>query len=101
MVDPLIIDVRELRAVMGLLLDAVERRFGSSLDLDADYYWMLDADVAYDMDRDPPHALLVGQLADDVDEMRTILSHGEVVSLWHELGHVVGVLTRIAALDSP
>jgi hypothetical protein len=99
MAEPLVIEIHELRSALELLLDAVEQRFGSSLELDADYYWMLDQDAAYDMNTDPPTAVLVGQLTDDVTEMRTILSGREVVSVWHDLRHVVGVLSRVAALD--
>jgi hypothetical protein len=76
---------------MEILLTGVEERFGSTLELDADYCWMLDPDEAFDMGTHQAGAIVVGQLTDDVAEMRTLLGEREVLSLWHELGHVVGV----------
>ena len=45
----------------------------------------------------------VGHLSDDVDELRQLISEGagrEVV-VWHDLAHLVGILKRFAALDTP
>jgi hypothetical protein len=61
---------------------------------------MLDPDDAFDMTARPADAIVIGQLTDDVNEIRTLRARHEVVSLWHELGHVVGVLSRIVPLDS-
>jgi hypothetical protein len=57
--------VDDLRTGILAILDEVERRFRAEIDLDADHYWILEADAAFDIYSDPvPN---VGQLSDDVD----------------------------------
>jgi hypothetical protein len=93
-------DVRvdELRAVMTLLLDAVESRFGAVVDLRADHYWLIGGGEAFDLTEAPE--LSVGQLSDDVAELRHILAGGEPL-LWHDVAHVAGIIQRLASLDLP
>ena len=52
--------------------------------------------AAFDLSKSDP-ALTVGQLGADVDATRELLNDGgrEIVAVWHELAHVVGVLRAI------
>jgi hypothetical protein len=79
----------------------VEARFGSTVDLRADHYWTLDLRPAFDVSADQSSGMTVGQLSDDVKEVRELLSRSDEPTVWHDLSHIVGILKRIAALDMP
>lgn len=95
------IEVQELRLALTCLLDAVEARFGATVDLRADGYWTLDLTRSFDLHAEQGAGLMVGQLSDDVRELRELLRRPDALTLWHDLSHVVGILRRIAALDLP
>jgi hypothetical protein len=95
------IDVAEVRLALAGILDAVEARYGSTLDLAADYYWTVDLQRSFDPYAEPGASLTAGQLTDDVEEIRDMLGEARDPVIWHDLSHVVGVLRRIAALDLP
>jgi hypothetical protein len=97
------ITVDELRSALSLLLDEVERRLGPSIDLGADYYWEINPAVAFDLKTTPTQLITVGQLSDDVASVRDFVGQpaGELVVIWHEVGHLAGILRRLAALDLP
>jgi hypothetical protein len=44
---------------------------------------------------------MVGQLSDDVQELRDLLNRPGDLTLWHDLTHIGAILRRIAALDLP
>jgi hypothetical protein len=94
------ISVRELREAAARLLDAVEREFGPTVNLDADFYWSLDAVESFDLSNQPRQD--VGSIAEDVEDTRGLLTRedGEVY-LWHDLAHLAGIFLRISALDTP
>jgi len=98
--EPLVIPVSDLRDALTRLLEAATERFGPLVDLDADHYWAIEPDAAFDIAKDPPVA--VGQLSDDVSTVRDLLARddGEVF-LWHDLEHAIGILQRIASLARP
>jgi hypothetical protein len=83
---------------MTQLLEAVESRLGAVIDLKADHYWLVEGGKAFDLTAAPE--LSVGQLTDDVGELRRVLATGEP-EIWHDLAHVVGILQRVASLDLP
>ena len=96
------IAVAEVRTALALLLDEVEQRFGPEIDLAADHYWSLDAAKSFDLDAEPQVG--AGQLTDDVESVREMLARDldeEVIIVWHDLDHLVGLLRRIVALDTP
>lgn len=93
------IRVDELRAAMERILLAVERTYGEVITLDEDYYWHLPVEEAYEM-RDAPTIADVGQVSDDVAEIRQGLASGEeVFSIWHDLSHLIGVLRVVEKLS--
>jgi hypothetical protein len=94
------IDLRHLRAALARVLDDVEAKFGSTLDLGADHYWTVDRRSAFDPSVDPAKGLTVGQLTDDIEETQRVAMRTDDPIIWHDLAHIVGILTRIAALDT-
>ena len=93
--------VDDLRAGLWAILNEVERKFGAEIDLDADYYWSIRADAAFDIYSDPIPD--VGQLSDDVDTLCALISEeaDRQVIVWHDLAHVLGILRRVVGLDLP
>jgi len=88
----------ELRGVTAALLDLIEAELGTTITLDADHYWQVDGRSAFDLSTTP--TIVVGQLADDVESVRAVMSTGDLV-LWHDLEHLTGLLRRLAVLSSP
>jgi hypothetical protein len=96
------IEVQQLRAALDVVLTHVEQTVGAAVHLSADYYWALPPDAMYDPYVNPAtEALTLGQLSDDVREIRDLLDRDadDGIFVWHDLGHLVGVLQRIAAQD--
>jgi hypothetical protein len=95
------VQIEDVRAGLLAILDEVQRRFGGEIDLDADYYWDIDLESAFN--RSPVPTPDIGSLVDDVDLLGELLQEradGELY-IWHDLNHVIGILKRIAALDVP
>ncbi len=95
------VSVAELRAAFDRLLTEVERRFGSEIHLDDRHYWLIWPAEAFDFDPESRPSVLVGDLSDDIAEVRGLLARDlaeEDVILWHDLRHFIGVLTRLAAV---
>jgi hypothetical protein len=96
------IEVSELGAVLDSVLAGVEAKFGPTVNLAADYYWVLDPLTAFDPTAEQASGMTLGQLSDDVLTVRQILERDdEPIVIWHDLAHIVGLLSRIAALDLP
>lgn len=95
------IHTHELRTALDRILVAVEKSYGSEIVLDEDYYWDLTVDDAYDMTAEPK-ITTVGQVSDDVAEIRQMLSDDEPVqAIWHDLAHLIGVLRVIEKMSLP
>jgi hypothetical protein len=94
------ISISELRTTLANLLDSLENQLGPRVDLGADYYWTIDPDAAYHLERDPASGPTVGQLSDDVATVRETMVGGvEPAETWHVLRHVNGILARLAWLS--
>ena len=99
MPDALTVSVADLREALSRLVDAVEREYGTEIDLGADFYWVVDRSAAYNLDRPEAGELTVGQLSDDIESMRSLLADGiRPEALWHDLAHLIGILSRLAAM---
>ncbi|MGC1213029.1 MAG: hypothetical protein WA890_17400 [Micromonospora sp.] len=71
-----VLRVQDLRQVCGMLLDAVEERFGAEIDLSGvgvDLYWNVDLRAAFELRDDPAPGIDVGQSSDDIAELRALL----------------------------
>ena len=95
------ISVGELRTALNELLDAVEGEHGWQLALEDTAYWDLPVTAAFDL-MEPDPVLTVGEVSDDIDAVRDLTRHtGEIVAIWHEISHVVGVLRAIERAALP
>lgn len=92
------VSTTELRRVLDIILRSLEEHGISEIELKDDYYWDVPQDERYGV-RDRPTQLSVGQLADDVNELKRILRGDEPPQglglIW--LG---SVLRRIGELSS-
>jgi hypothetical protein len=99
MSDALSVRLDDLRMALARVLDAVEARHGPLINLDADYYSEVSLRSAYSQEP----RIEIGQLSDDVDSLRELLARDATndVFVWHDLGHLIGILRRLAAVDLP
>jgi hypothetical protein len=95
------IAVASMRAAAERLFDAVEEQYGPEPEFDDDHYWLIELDDVFNLDRDP--RLGVGQLSDDVESIRDFLERpeDEYIAIWHEMSHLIGLLTAVARRDLP
>ena len=92
----------KLRQALDRVLTAVEAEHGNTISLSADYYWVLDPHATYDVSTDPSaDQYTIGQLSDDIATLDEILEQDDVISVWHDLAHLVGILHRTATQDRP
>ncbi|MEV4384497.1 hypothetical protein AB0J68_02015 [Micromonospora sp. NPDC049580] len=102
-----VLRIADLRRACALLLDAAESRFGPQIQLshlDVDYYWNVALSAAFGMVQRPELEIDCGQSSDDLAELTSLLQRDDpegVVSLWHDLSHVSGLLRLLAYLDLP
>jgi hypothetical protein len=93
------VDLQELRAALARVLDAVETRFGPTVELRADYYWTLDLRRSFDPTDDQSEGLTLAQLSDDLQEVRDVVGRADDPVVWHDLVHITGILRGLAARD--
>ena len=65
------IHISEIRNVTLRLLDALENNGQETFSIDKDYYWHISKTEKYNMDKEPAD-FTVGQLTDDINELRKI-----------------------------
>lgn len=62
---------QELREAFDVLIRHVEERHGSTIEVDADYFWSIPPDELYDV-YDQPAALTIGQLSESLENVRSV-----------------------------
>lgn len=102
MADQVTIEIDTVRSALGVLLDELEKSFGPSVRVPVDGYWHLPVKAAFDMSRGVGE-LTVGRLADDVDEVREIVTDpaSAATPTWHGLAHIIGVLRALELIALP
>lgn len=100
-----VLRVAGLRRACVLLLDTVENQFGAQValaDVGIEYYWNVDLRAAFETNGRPAEHLDCGQVSDDLTELAELLRRGPevVVSPWHDLQYVAGLLKCLSALVS-
>lgn len=101
-----VLRMADLRRACSVLVDEAERRFGDEVvlsEVPVDYYWSVDLAAAFDMSQAPAAQLGCGQVSDDVTEISALVRRApeDVIALWHDLDHLVGVMRLLAHLDLP
>ncbi len=66
------LSIAELRQVANRLIDYVEANGTTEIPLRADYYWVIPREQRIDATKEPA-TFTLGQLSDDVRELRRIL----------------------------
>lgn len=87
------VTVRELRQVSNLLFDHLEESGHHSVELDADYYWIISEKERYDPDNEPKDFGL-GQLYDDWQKLQE-LAEGSAEPIAYDLVGLSAILTYI------
>lgn len=67
---------QELREVFDVLIRHVEERHGSTIEVDADYFWSIPPDEIYNV-YDQPTELTIGQLTESLDNIRSVAADPE------------------------
>ncbi len=85
-----------------MLVAEIERTHGEVIELRGNYYWELGAEAAF-LSHEAPTATDVCDLEDDVTSTLELLNRptDEIVVVWHDLSHLIGILRIIAAMDLP
>ncbi|MHC9291289.1 hypothetical protein ACRCUN_02425 [Mycobacterium sp. LTG2003] len=94
------IDLSVLRRQLDRVLSLLEQRHGSTVEFNADFYWLLETADMFSRESVPaPNA---GQLSDDVAELTAMAARpdDELVP-WHDLKHLIGLLEAVAHRDLP
>jgi hypothetical protein len=92
-----VLRIADLRAALGLALDAVEAEQGDDIVIAHDHYWHLPVETSFDLSREPTDLtdLTVGQVSDDLAEVRSLLGGAEAEPAWHAISHVIGLLRLV------
>ena len=76
----MIIDVSEMRRIANHIFDELEKSEIKQFNVEHDYYWFISKHDKYDVYKEPTN-FTVGQLADDINELRrTVRGEREVSS---------------------
>jgi hypothetical protein len=89
------IQISELRIICDRLFTALEKSGMAKIELDKDYYWVIDETELYNVYQSPKVGS-IGQLSDDLSSIRQILSDGYELIPWHELSHLAPILHYIS-----
>ena len=65
--------MNELREISQKLFSYLEATDRASIEIENDYYWKIDRDELVDTEK-PPQDVTLGQLSDDMRELRAIVS---------------------------
>ncbi len=87
------ISIAELKTVSDLLLRHLEACGVESIDISEDFYWEVPQELRYDQ-YDAPKQLNVGQLSDDVYELKRLIN-GDAPLMGLGLVWLSSILRRI------
>lgn len=79
MTDQPLMSWSELREICNRVIDGLVAQRGDLIDLRLDHYWSMTSEARYDLEREPTQ-FTVGQLSDDLDNLRRILADEFVLS---------------------
>ena len=95
-VKPLVVSLDEIRGWSAALIDQTFETRGSEIDFTVDYYWTVFQDEIF-IPENEPSELGMGQIYDDVDDLRRIVSEDvEPLShAWYCLGMICIALSKM------
>ena len=68
------VSLAHIRQGLSILLDEIERRYGTAVDLDADCYWTITPGEAFRFGASEAPEPTVGQLTDDIASLLEMLA---------------------------
>lgn len=93
------VQIHELRAMAEQLLSRLEQAGVSAIELKKDYYWSIPSESLYDPYKNPTE-LTLGQLSDDLQELRAIQS-GQTPPLPYALVWLSSLLRYVGTHAEP
>ncbi len=90
------VTTKELRQVASLLFDHLEASEQTEFNVEEDFYWNIPQDELYDRYKEPSH-LDLGQLTDDVDRLRKMMSD-KSLCVGYGLVWLAAVLRRLGEM---
>lgn len=89
------IQISEIRIICDRLFTALEKSGVAKIELDKDYYWVIDKTELYNFYQSPK-GVSIGQLSNDLSSTSQILSDDYELIPWHELSHRASILQYIS-----
>ena len=89
--------LQEVRDMATAVFDALEKLGTTHVNPSEGWYWSIDSAETWDMTKEP--ALMTGDLADDIHDIRKDLTEYQDIAAhnaWHTLNHFIGVLTTLS-----
>jgi hypothetical protein len=97
-----VLRIDELRAAVGLALDQFVDYFGDEVVIGRPLYWHLAVEESFDIARAAPAGFTVGDVSDDLAEVRQMLAErNSYEQPWHILFHVIGLLRFLEVAARP
>lgn len=93
MKTPVEVDLAILRTLFESAISRVETNFGSKVELPWDYYWDLDPQEVFEIEKQPSEPGL-GQLSDDWGSLQQIFE-GETPPLGYALTWIAAILRAV------
>lgn len=91
---PTAVSLREIAQVCEQTLAAMITAVGEDVPVHVDYYWSIPRDQRYDVYQEPS-ALTIGQVHEDLDNLRRLLAEADPVVLPQALRWLGAVLTAV------
>jgi hypothetical protein len=93
------VSLSELRTVLSRAIDSVAEALGDDVTIGSSTYWKIESTDSFDMSSTPN--VNVGSLADDIEHIRALRDaplNESSISPWHDLDHLIGVLSRLSMM---
>jgi hypothetical protein len=87
------VTVEELEKITAILLERLRKAADKEVKLSTDYFWNVPTKELYDPYKKPKE-LDLGQLSDDMHELRRLLKDDEAIS--YDLERLANILTAIS-----
>lgn len=88
------IETEYLKELFHLIIEKLEKEYGTKICLNTDYYWTLDENEKYNMDIENPKEILLNQISFDIENLKRLKNSSEVL-LSNDLITIANLLKSI------
>lgn len=74
----MVIKIDDLQEIATILFSKLKEDIGAEINISKDYYWNISDDEMYDPYKEPQN-LTIGQLSDDLTELRRLLIEEDAI----------------------